>query len=81
MNGMFRFSPCRTSAGVPNGSLSVEMSETVVETVLVFHSPVEGRKNGNGCQSGTQEAATHGASWWGMGRDRMRFFLAAECYL
>lgn len=51
MNGMFRFSPCRTSAGVP---------ETIVETVLVFHSPVEGRKNGNGCQSGTQGAATHG---------------------
>lgn len=38
---------------------SVEVSETVVGIILVFNSPV-GRWEG--CESGTQQAATHGAS-------------------
>lgn len=43
-------------------SYSVEVFETVVRNALVFHSPVVGRKDGSGSESGTQQAATHGAS-------------------
>lgn len=44
------------------GSCNVKVFETVVGIVLVFHSPVVGREDGSRCESGTQQAATHGAS-------------------